>query len=109
MEKNYLEKLFFLLQKKKHEDINKSYTAKLLNDPKLIAKKVGEESIEVLIEILNKDKNKLVSESADLFYHILVSWIYLDIKPEDVWKELEKRAVIPSIEKNKRNKNEIWS
>ena len=99
MEKNYLEKLFLILQKKKYEDINKSYTAKLLNDPKLIAKKIGEESVEVLIEILNRDKKKLVNESADLFYHVIVSWIYLDIKPEDVWKELEKRAVISSLEK----------
>ena len=104
MNNNYLETLFLKLQEKKNEDIKKSYTAKLLNDPKLLAKKIGEESVEVLIEILNQDKKRLISESADLFYHILVSWIYLDIKPEDVWKELEKRAVIPSIEKNKRNK-----
>ena len=103
---NYLETLFLNLQDKKNEDINKSYTAKLLNDPELIAKKIGEESVEVLIEILNRDKKRLVSESADLFYHILVSWIYLDIKPQDVWTELEKRALTHSLEE-KRNNDEI--
>ena len=107
MNNNYLETLFLKLQEKKNEDIKKSYTAKLLNDPKLLAKKIGEESVEVLIEILNQDKKRLISESADLFYHILVSWIHLNIKPQDVWKELEKRAVLSNLNQNKRNNNEI--
>ena len=94
MNNNYLETLFLKLHEKKNEDIKKSYTAKLLNDPKLLAKKIGEESVEVLIEILNQDKKRLISESADLFYHIIVSWIQLNIKPQDVWKELEKRAFL---------------
>ena len=40
---------------------------------------------------LNKDKEKLINESSDLLYHLIVSWVYLDIDPEDVWSELKKR------------------
>ena len=102
MNNNYLETLFLKLQEKKNEDIKKSYTAKLLNDPKLLAKKIGEESVEVIIEILNKDKDKLINESADLLYHLIVSWIYLDINPKNIWDELKQREV--NLEKNKKRK-----
>ena len=105
MDNNYLETLFLQLQKKKNEDIKKSYTAKLLNDPKLLAKKIGEESVEVIIEILNKDKDKLINESADLLYHLIVSWIYLDINPKNIWDELKQREVNLEINKKRKTPN----
>ena len=94
MEKDYLENLFSKIQKQKYKSIEESYTANLLQNPNVLSKKIGEESTEVIIEILNKDKTKLISESSDLLYHLMVSWIYLDIHPQDIWNELKKREKI---------------
>ena len=102
MEKNYLEDLFDTLSKKKNKDVKNSYTSKLIKNPNLLSKKIGEESVEVIIEILNKDKDKLINESADLLYHLIVSWIYLDINPKNIWDELKQREV--NLEKHKKRK-----
>ncbi len=96
MNNNFLNTLYLKLQKNKNKDVCKSYTAKLINNPELLVKKIGEESIEVIIEIIRKDKEKIIRESADLLYHIVVSWIYAGVKPEEIWKELEKRSKIPT-------------
>ena len=96
MEKYYLEKLFTKIQKQKNQSLEKSYTAKLLQNPNFLSKKIGEESAEVIVEILNKDKMKLINESSDLLYHLMVSWIYLDICPQDIWNELKNREKVQS-------------
>ena len=97
-----LEKLFDDLLKKKKFDKENSYTSILLNNKNLLAKKTGEESIEVILEFLDDNKNKLIKESADLLYHICVMWISADIKPDDVWDELHRRKGISGLEEKKR-------
>ena len=97
-----LEKLFDdLLNKKKFDKAN-SYTSSLLTNKNLLAKKIGEESIEVILEYYVDNKNKIVKESADLLYHLCVMWISADIKPGNVWKELHKRRGISGLEEKKR-------
>ena len=86
-----LEKLFDDLLKKKKFDKENSYTSSLLTNKNLLAKKIGEESIEVILEYLDNNKNKIIKESADLLYHLCVIWISADIKPGDVWNELHRR------------------
>jgi len=49
-----------------------SYTARLLADPSLAAKKLGEEAVETIIAALGDDADALAGESADLIYHWLV-------------------------------------
>tara|TARA_B100001741_G_C16454017_1_gene551793 strand:+ start:105 stop:428 length:324 start_codon:yes stop_codon:yes gene_type:complete len=105
VEKNYLEDLFDTLSKKKNKDEKNSYTSKLIKNPNLLSKKIGEESVEVIIEILNKDKDKLINESADLLYHLIVSWIYLDINPKNIWDELKQREVNLEINKKRKTPN----
>ena len=97
-----LEKLFDDLSKKKkfHNEI--SYTYSLLSKKNLLAKKIGEESIEVILEYLDNNKNKIIKESADLLYHLCVIWISADIKPGDVWHELHRRKGISGLEEKKR-------
>ena len=95
MEYCYIEKLFNKIKKQNNKDSKISYTAKLLQNPNILSKKIGEESTEVIIEILNQDKRKLINESTDLLYHLMVSWIYLDIRPNEILEEFKKR------EKNK--------
>ena len=99
---NYnLEKLFDDLSKKKKFDKKNSYTSTLLNNKNLLAKKIGEESIEVILEYLGNNKNKIIRESADLLYHLCVIWISADIKPADVWLELHRRRGLSGLKEKK--------
>ena len=100
-----LEKLFDDLLKKKKFDKENSYTSTLLTNKNLLAKKIGEESIEVILEYLDNNKNKTIRESADLLYHLCVIWISADIKPEDVWHELHRRKGISGLEEKKSRLN----
>ena len=97
-----LEKLFDDLLKKRRFDKENSYTSSLLTNKNLLAKKMGEESIEVILEYLVHNKDKIIKESADLLYHLCVMWISVDIKPDDVWNELYRRKGISGLEEKKR-------
>ena len=97
-----LEKLFNDLLEKKNIDKKYSYTSSLMLDKNLLAKKIGEESIEVILEYLNNNKDNTIKESADLLYHLCVIWISSDIKPGDVWQELYRRRGISGLEEKKR-------
>ena len=96
-----LEKLFDDLLKKKNFDKKTSYTSSLLSKKNLLAKKIGEESIEVILEYLNNNNDKIIKESADLLYHLCVMWISADIKPGDVWNELHRRKGMSGLEEKK--------
>jgi phosphoribosyl-ATP pyrophosphohydrolase/phosphoribosyl-AMP cyclohydrolase len=70
-----------------------SYTVRLLDDgPAKIAQKVGEEAVEVVVAALAQDQGRLVSESADLLYHLLVLLHSKQVPLERVWQELEQRS-----------------
>ncbi len=96
-----IKNLYDQLLKKKNEKHQKSYTSFLIDNPAILAKKIGEESVEVIIEILKNDKVKLVNESADLIYHLVAAWIYCGINPNDVWAELGARKRNSNKEVNK--------
>jgi phosphoribosyl-ATP pyrophosphohydrolase len=50
-----------------------SYTRKLLDQGVVeCAKKLGEEAIETVIAAVGKDRDRLIAETADLIYHLLV-------------------------------------
>ena len=103
VEKNYLNDFYEQLKNKMSESSDISYTSKLLEDKNLLSKKIVEESVEVIIEINKKNKEKLIMESADLIYHLIVSWLSNNINPDEVWDELERRKKISGIiEKNSR-------
>ena len=96
-----IEKLFDDLVKKKKLDIEFSYTSSLLAEKKLLAKKIGEESTEVLLEFLDNNKEKIIKESADLLYHLCVMWISANVKPGEVWNELHRRKGISGLDEKK--------
>jgi phosphoribosyl-ATP pyrophosphohydrolase len=76
-----------------------SYTATLSTQGiARIAQKVGEESIEVVIEATKSPQNRerIISESADLIFHHLVLLANCQITPEEVFKELEKGHLLKS-------------
>jgi phosphoribosyl-ATP pyrophosphohydrolase/phosphoribosyl-AMP cyclohydrolase len=69
-----------------------SYTTKLVKQGfDRIVQKFGEEGVETLIALMNRDKNQVVYESADLLYHWLLALSYLGIDVVEVLEELTKR------------------
>jgi len=84
--------LFDVIEDRKKNPSEKSYTTSLFNEglPK-IAQKVGEEGTEVVVAALAQDDQRLIEEIADLTYHTLVLLSARGLTPADVVAELEKR------------------
>ena len=75
-----------------------SRTAKLLAAGRArMARKLGEEAIEVAIDAARGDRAAVVSESADLIYHLVVLWSDMGIAPADVWGEMTRREAAQGI------------
>jgi phosphoribosyl-ATP pyrophosphohydrolase len=75
-----------------------SRTARLFQrGPAKMAKKLAEEAIEVVIDAVNGKTDAVVRESADLLYNLTVLWAAAGVKPEDVWREMERRELMLGI------------
>ena len=99
-----LERLFATIKSRQGADPASSYTAKLLaaGDGK-ICEKIEEEALEVIQAARQETDDRVVSESADLLYHLLVLWASKQIDPNQVWAELARREGTSGIaEKNSR-------
>jgi phosphoribosyl-ATP pyrophosphohydrolase len=92
-----LSELTKVLEQRKSAAADSSYVASLyakgLNK---ILEKVGEEANETILAAKDcqgpiEAKNQVISETADLWFHTLVMLSYLDLHPEQVLEELEKR------------------
>lgn len=93
-----LEKLFAVIESCRGADPGSSYTARLLNKGRIkIAKKTGEEAVEVVVAALAEGRGELAAESADLLYHLLVLWASVGIKPRDVWVQIAKREGVSGL------------
>lgn len=87
-----LEELFALVQDRKRQMPEGSYTTRLFREGvDRIAQKVIEEAGEAAIAGVKGDGQQLVRELADLLYHSLVLLSAAGVKPEDVWQELRQR------------------
>jgi phosphoribosyl-ATP pyrophosphohydrolase len=96
---NTLDKLYKTILDRKKADPDRSYVAKLLKggDEK-IGRKITEEASEVLIAGIKETKKRVISESADLVFHLMVLWAKKGIKPEAIFDELEKRMGISGLD-----------
>jgi phosphoribosyl-ATP pyrophosphohydrolase len=69
-----------------------SYTQHLLEmGQDEILKKVGEEAIEVILAAKGQGEQRLVEETGDLFYHLLVLLAREGVTPRQVMEELDRR------------------
>lgn len=101
-----LDQLFETLKSRRGGDPATSYTAKLFSRGRAkIAQKLGEEAVETVIAALTETPDKLVGESADLLYHLLVLWAECGIEPYQVWAELETRSGVSGIDEKKSRKS----
>ena len=87
-----LEELFAVVQDRKRDMPDNSYTAQLFQEGvDRISQKVIEEAGEAALAGAKGDKEHLVREVADLLYHSLVLLSVSEATPEDVWQELRQR------------------
>ena len=87
-----LDNLYTVIASRKGGNPEESYTASLFDKGiAKIAQKVGEEAVETVIDGVSGPKERVISESADLLYHLLVLWAARDVRPGEVWAELGER------------------
>lgn len=84
-------------------DAHASYVARLLkNGPDAFLKKIGEEATEVVMAAkdadVGGDRQKLVGEVADLWFHCMIALAHYGLRPSDVTAELARRAGTSGIE-----------
>lgn len=99
-----LERLAATLQARKQADPQASYVAKLYaKGLDAILKKVAEEAAETIMAAKDGQRDKIIYETADLWFHSLVLLASQDIHPDEVLAELARREGISGIEeKNSR-------
>ena len=76
-----------------------SYVAKLYSKaPDSFLKKVGEEATELVMACKDQDKQKIIGETADLWFHSMVALSYYGLRPEQVVQELARREGVSGLE-----------
>jgi phosphoribosyl-ATP pyrophosphohydrolase len=87
-----LRELFDTILERQANPRPSSYTAKLMNAGEdEILKKVGEEAMEVILAAKGQGDERLISEVADLTYHVFVLLAQRGLSPQDVEDELARR------------------
>jgi len=97
-----LDRLFATIAARKGADADTSYTARLFSQgPRKIAQKLGEEAVETIVAALAEGRDRVIGESADLLYHLLVLWAETAVAPAEVWAELQRREGVSGLEEKK--------
>jgi phosphoribosyl-ATP pyrophosphohydrolase len=93
-----LDRLAELLEQRKSADPQSSYVAKLYaKGMDSILKKVGEEAAETIIAAKDGDPQKIIYETADLWFHCMVMLAQAGLKPQDVLDELARREGLSGL------------
>lgn len=97
---NIFRSLEKLIANRKQNPVEKSYTNYLLDQGvDKICKKVGEEASETIIAAKNNDKDELIGEISDLFYHVFVLMNNQGVSLDDVEDKLKERHKITGNKK----------
>ncbi len=98
-EPNTLSALADVIDARRGGDPERSYVARLLaKGPDAILKKIGEEATETVMAAKDGDPVRIVSETADLWFHSLVMLSHYGLRPEQVLAELARRAGTSGLE-----------
>jgi len=94
-----LTQLTEVLEQRKQADPESSYVASLYHKGlDAILKKIGEEATETVMAAKDGDKDKIIYETADLWFHCLVLLTQQGLTAEDVLKELDRRFGLSGLE-----------
>ncbi|MCB8976540.1 MAG: phosphoribosyl-ATP diphosphatase [Ardenticatenaceae bacterium] len=89
---DFMDELFATLRERKNNPTATSYTASLLAAGEdEIVKKIGEEAVEIILAAKGQGDQRVVEESADLIYHLMVLLVSRDLSWDDIRAELKKR------------------
>jgi len=87
-----LAQLWDVIEERRANPREGSYTCRLFEKgPQEIAKKLGEEAIEVIVAMSARDSQAVAYEAADLIYHLWVALCQCGVTPEEVYAELRSR------------------
>ena len=87
-----INKLYTIIEDRKKNPKKDSYTVELLKmGEDKILRKIGEESIEVILAAKSEGDDRLVEEYVDLIYHLLVLLLYKNLSLENINEEIYKR------------------
>ncbi len=94
-----LARLSATIEARRGADPASSHTAKLLARGTLkCAQKFGEEAVEAVVAAAAEDRDALVSEAADVMYHLMVMLASRDVSLKDVAAELARREGVSGVE-----------
>jgi len=96
---NILQQLALVLEERKNADPESSYVAKLYaKGLDSILKKIGEEATETVMAAKDGDSQKIIYETADLWFHCMVLLANQGLKPDDVLTELARRFGLSGLD-----------
>ncbi len=102
-----LQQLALVLEQRKQESPESSYVASLYSKGlDSILKKIGEEATETVIAAKGGDKQQIIYETADLWFHCMVMLADQGLNPDDVLEELQRRFGLSGLEEKARRKTE---
>jgi len=94
-----LARLASVIESRKAGDPDQSYVARLFHKgPDAILKKIGEEATETVMACKDGDRQKIVYEVADLWFHSMLALSAFGLTPADVLAELERREGLSGLE-----------
>jgi phosphoribosyl-ATP pyrophosphohydrolase len=94
-----LQRLAEVIESRRRGDPDKSYVARLFHKgTDAILKKVGEEATETVMAAKDGDRQKIVYEVADLWFHSMIALAQFGLTPADVLAELERREGLSGLE-----------
>lgn len=98
-----LQQLAEVLEQRKHQAPNQSYVASLYaKGLDHILKKIGEEAAETIMAAKDGDKDKIVYETADLWFHSMVMLANQGLGPQHVIDELQRRFGLSGLQEKAR-------
>jgi phosphoribosyl-ATP pyrophosphohydrolase/phosphoribosyl-AMP cyclohydrolase len=90
---SFLRSLTTTIRERRKQPSESSYTSSLFKDGiDRIVQKVGEEAVEVVIEGKNGNNERLLDESSDLLFHLMVLWESRELSLDDVAARLKGRS-----------------
>ncbi|MDQ6992133.1 MAG: phosphoribosyl-ATP diphosphatase [Mariprofundus sp.] len=98
MSVSILKELHKVLESRKSDSPDTSYVASLYAKPDKMLEKIGEEAVETIIAAKNDDREQIIYETADLWFHTMVMLSQKGLCPDDVLNELARRFGISGHE-----------
>lgn len=86
-----LKELAAVLEARKSESPDSSYVASLYAKPDKMLEKIGEEATETIIAAKNDNREEIICETADLWFHSMVMLAEKGLSPDDILQELARR------------------